>query len=735
MSRRIFEASLLHNACKEFSTSELSGSTSGTNASTAMTAQENLQQQSEEQNGNQQQSETQQAVATEVEKQPNVEQPEISTSEEVKGRNGNQQEDIAHVVVAEVEEGRENNDEGEQASTSEMIESAPSIVVNEDNASSSTATVREDQQSVLAIAPPASTPETTKPAETQSQEVSTSIEGPTSTANESESTEASAPSTSEDSPEGDTPAGEETKEEGGVQLEEMKRVWSELGAAKENRSIVEMKVTGMNRGGVVGEYNSVEIFVPQSHWSISRQSGSTDALVGQSFPVQILEITQFETDARRVTGTRRSILRKELLENLKEGDKVTGRVSTLTDFGAFVDLGGVDGLLHVSEISYERSKIPNDLLKKGQEIEVLVKKIENGGKRISLSRKELLESPWSGVGEKFPLESTQSGRVVSLTEIGAFVQLEPGIVGLIRPREISWTQRVHSAADVLSVGQEVTVVVLSLDESKERISLSLKRAEENPWPGIVDKFSGDQTWQGVVRELSNKGVVVNVEGVEGFLPRGRMGREANKLTGMKVGDTLTVRVVEIDPKRPSIIFSLPREGGGSRGGGNRGGERRRGRDGNDRPTTPVQPVNEIKSSETVGNFSLGDMLGDASKEKLGVEPAKEETPAPVAKTELKQGESEEKAEKSGVESAPPSEPLKQDEAYTEVSSIEKTSSEVVEENNSVSTPEEPGADTSDDNFSAEPVSTKESSPESTVENSVEEQIGSNQDENPEEVKA
>ncbi|MEZ4784422.1 MAG: S1 RNA-binding domain-containing protein [Candidatus Kapaibacterium sp.] len=278
--------------------------------------------------------------------------------------------------------------------------------------------------------------------------------------------------------------------------------------------------------------------------------------------------------------------------------------------------------------------MPNEMLEEGRRGGSHYQEDENGGKRISLSRKELLTSPWQGVAEKFPAESVQKGKVVSITDIGAFIELEPGIDGLVRPRELSWTQRVHSASDILSIGQEISVAVLSVDEEKERMSLSLKRAEANPWPEIVEKFNGDQTWEGEVRELSNKGAVVSVEGVEGFLPRGRMGREANKLTEMKPGDKLTVRVVEIDPKRPSVIFGLPMDGGGG-GGRSGGGGGREGREGgrgsnrgggrrDDRTAPPAVPSNEMKSAETVGNFSLGDMLAETFKEKFGVEVEREE---------------------------------------------------------------------------------------------------------------
>ncbi len=448
-------------------------------------------------------------------------------------------------------------------------------------------------------------------------------------------------------------------------LEAIRPVWQELSERKESRDPFKAKVTGTNRGGVVAEYNGVEIFIPQSHWSLERSSDVDPTIVGSEFEMTVLEITQFETDARRVTGSRRSLLRKELIESLAPGLRLKGRVSSLTDFGAFVDLGGIDGLLHVTEISHARSAAPKDLLKKGEEIEVIVKKVEKGGKRISLGRKELLDSPWKGVAEKYAPDSLVTGKVVSLTDIGAFIQLEPGVDGLLRPREMSWTKRVGAASDILSVGQQVEVMITSVNEEDERIGLSLKRTGENPWDAIVEKFSdAEATWEASVVEVSNKGAVVSVEDIEGFLPRGRMGRESSKLTELNPGDKLTVNVIEVDPKRPSLIFSLPGaggSGGGSRGGGGDrfegegrrsgggsgggGGRRGGGRKDRDFQASKAVPSNEMKSSQTVSNFSLGEMLESVLKEKLGVEeeekksevaapstPAKEETsnPTPVA---------------------------------------------------------------------------------------------------------
>ena len=456
-----------------------------------MTEQENVTTQPQEQNGNRQE-ETPSSETAPESRETGVEStaPESTTPE-----------GTTAAETSTPETGSSDAEPSASAETQPVTAEASTPAATEEPAIDQGETSSTTDASAPAAAASAEPSTGSAPAEAQQS----STDAPPSVTAES--------GTAEAGEEGATPEGEEAPpQEPGMSLEEMREIWTELEGKKDEKTPVEVTVKGVNRGGIVADYKGVEVFIPQSHWTISRSSGSSDVLVGETHEVQILEMTQFETDARRVTGTRRSLLRKELLENLTEGARLTGRVSTLTDFGAFIDLGGVDGLLHVSEISYERNKLPSEMLKKGEEVEVIIKKIDNGGKRISLSRKELLRSPWSGVAEKYPPESVQTGKVVSITDIGAFIELEPGIDGLVRPRELSWTQRVHSASDLLSVGQEISVAVLNVDEEKERMSLSLKRAEENPWPGIVEKFTGDQTWEGEVRELSNKGAVVSVEG-------------------------------------------------------------------------------------------------------------------------------------------------------------------------------------------------------------------------------
>ncbi len=460
---------------------------------------------------------------------------------------------------------------------------------------------------------------------------------------------------------------------------EMRELWSELAAKKENNEPIELEVISRNRGGVVCHYKGIEVFIPMSHWTLLRQP--EESAQGESkgnnekVLANVLEMTDFDTDARRVTATRRPILRRSLLDSLEVGQRIRGRVSSILDFGVFVDLGGIDGLLHTTEISYTRGRHPSQLLTKGEEVEVIVREIDKEKERIYLGRKELLPSPWEDAENKYPAASVQQGKVVGLGKMGAFVELEPGIEGFIRASELSWTKRIHNPKEVLKKGQEIPVKVLDVSGRKKRLSLSFRQAQENPWETLAQKYAVGTSWEGEIKEISNKGLVVGLEDVEGFLPRGRMGREAKRLPDMKAGDKINVGVIEVDPTRLSLIFGLPmpERGEGGEGGGGGRGERRGGggrdRDRDDRrgPMPSAQPVNEMKSSETRGSFSIGDMIGQSIKEKLFPNMQQEEKPQPEPKQQPsstqsaaapsapKAGAAEETISAAGASGTPPME--------------------------------------------------------------------------------
>jgi predicted RNA-binding protein with RPS1 domain len=495
----------------------------------------------------------------------------------------------------------------------------------------------------------------------------------------------------------------------------MQERWTELVASKNGGKEVELDVASTNRGGVVAHYHGVEVFVPYSHWTLDRHNthAISEVQQGDKFLAHVLEISSIEADARRVTATRRTLLRRELLETIEPGQRLRGRVISILDFGAFVNIGGIDGLVPASDVSHDRSQRPSDVLSKGEVVDVVVKDVDRSRKRIYLSIKELLPSPWEGAEDRFVVGSIIRGTVVGIGKNGAFVNVETGIDGFVRIAELSWTKRVGNPREILQKGEEVDVKVIEVSTRRQRLALSFRQAIEDPWPALAEKYAVSTNWEGTISSLSSKGVVVSVGEIEGFLPRSRMGRESRRLPDMKVGEPMPVYVLEVDAATHSLIFGLVsaaeepaaeersggysggggfagsgereggggggrdsggggrsgggggfggggggfggggggrdggsgggrsgggREGGGGGGGGRDGGRQGRGggggggrrddrgrRDGgrDERRMPSITPVNEMKSENTISNFALGDLLGDAIKKRLNFE----ETPA------------------------------------------------------------------------------------------------------------
>ncbi len=546
--------------------------------------------------------------------------------------------------------------ETENVSTESPEAVAPPAAESYEDAGAPTATESHEEPSPQAESEPL--------AQTENAEVTTVG---TTGENTSEDTQATESTEGDESAEGiRKPRGRQTPK---IPEEQMREIWSELGAKKNANEPVELQVVAVNRGGIVAQYQGMEVFVPVSHWSLDRRIGESGPLanVGDTFQAHILEITNFDTDARRVTATRRTLLRKDLMQSLEVGQRMHGRVASVLDFGAFIDLGGVDGLVHASEISYDRTKHPSELLKKGDEVDVIIKEVDREKKRIYLGMKELQPTPWEGVEEKFPVGTIQHGKVVGIGKGGAFIELAPGLEGFVRASELSWTKRVNNPKDILRRGMEIDVKVLDSSSERQRLGLSYRQAQEDPWPTLSEKFFEGSQWEGEVREISNKGVVVGVDEVEGFLPRGRMGRESRRLPDMKAGEKLNVHVIEVNPASRSVIFGLARpeneegemrdredaprgerersdrRGGRSDRGGERQGrgERREGdghrgeRGDRNRFGGSVSAVNEMKSTDTVGSFALGDMLGEAIKKRLNYNDPEPEAPQNESSTENK----------------------------------------------------------------------------------------------------
>ncbi len=296
--------------------------------------------------------------------------------------------------------------------------------------------------------------------------------------------------------------------------------WENLEKAHKDDLPILGRVLARTKGGLTVDVG-MKAFMPASHVDI-RPVQNLDELVGQDLPVKILKMNRRRSN---VVVSRRSIMEKELgsrkeqtLEALAEGAVVAGVIKSLTEYGAFVDLGGIDGLLHVSDISYGRIGKPADVLKPGQEVTVRVLKFDKEHERVSLGMKQLAPDPWETAVERYPMNHRVVGTVVSVTDYGSFVELEPGVEGLVHISEMTWSRRMKHPARVMKVGDQIEAVVLAVDTKQRRISLGIKQLEPDPWTTIDSRYSVGSVVEGRVRKLSDFGAFLEIEeGIDGLV--------------------------------------------------------------------------------------------------------------------------------------------------------------------------------------------------------------------------
>ena len=299
------------------------------------------------------------------------------------------------------------------------------------------------------------------------------------------------------------------------------RVWDRIHAAFENNEVVRGTLTKRIKGGVVVDLFGIDAFLPGSQIDL-RQIPDINALIGQEFDLKVIKVNKAR---RNIVVSRRVVLEEErnkqrgdVLETLEKNQVRKGIVKNITDFGAFIDLGGVDGLLHITDMSYKRINHPSEMLQLGQEVEVMVLDFNDKKERISLGMKQLKPHPWKDIAERYPEGAIVKGKVVSITDYGAFVELDSGVEGLIHVSEMSWTQHVKHPSKILTVGQEVEAVVLKVEEDAERISLGMKQLESDPWDSIETELPPGARVVGEIRNIASFGAFVEIkEGVDGLI--------------------------------------------------------------------------------------------------------------------------------------------------------------------------------------------------------------------------
>ena len=339
--------------------------------------------------------------------------------------------------------------------------------------------------------------------------------------------------------------------------------WQKLLDTTKEGDVVEGAVTRKIKGGLLVDIGGVNVFLPASQVDV-RRPGDVGDYIGRKVRASILKI---DTERRNIVISRRKLIeeerdqaKKRLMDTLKEGDIISGEVKNIADFGAFVDLGGIDGLLHITDMSWGRINHPSEMVKVGQKVEVKILNIDREKEKIALGMKQREASPWEEIEKKYPVNSRIKGAVVNLMSYGAFVRLEDGIEGLVHISEMSWTRRINHPSEIVAPNQEVEVVVLEINKDKQEISLGMKQTEVNPWELVGEKYPAGTIIEGKVRNLANYGAFVEIEpGIDGLLHISDMSW-TKKVTHpnevLKKGDTVKCVVLEVDREKQRVGLGM-----------------------------------------------------------------------------------------------------------------------------------------------------------------------------------
>jgi small subunit ribosomal protein S1 len=341
-----------------------------------------------------------------------------------------------------------------------------------------------------------------------------------------------------------------------------RRTWERIDAQYKNKETITAKVVDRIKGGLVVDVG-VRAFLPGSQYDL-RPTQNLDGLIGQDVEVRI---TKLNRRRGNVVVSRRALLeeelhakRAELMEKLSEGQVVHGTVKNVTDYGAFVDLGGIDGLLHLTDLSWGRVRHPNDVVKPEQELDLIILKFDKAKQRVSLGLKQMSKDPWVDAAERYPAGGKYKGKVVGVVDYGAFVELEQGIEGLVHVTEMSWAKKATHPSKVVKAGDEVDVVVLDIKPSDRRVSLGMKQAQPDPWMLVAEKYPVGTVVTGKVRNIAEFGAFVEIEeGFDGLVHVGDVswtGRVKNPHEVFKKGEPITAKVLRIDPENRRVSLGM-----------------------------------------------------------------------------------------------------------------------------------------------------------------------------------
>jgi small subunit ribosomal protein S1 len=346
------------------------------------------------------------------------------------------------------------------------------------------------------------------------------------------------------------------------------KAWDVLEKAYDDQDIVKGIMTGKVKGGYTVAIDSIRAFLPASLVDV-RPVRDPSYLEGKELEFKVIKIDRRRNNVvvsrRAVVESELSVEREALLESLEEGQVVKGIVKNLTDYGAFVDLGGVDGLLHITDLAWKRVKHPSEVLNIGDEIEAKVLRYDRERNRVSLGLKQLGADPWENIDRRYPEGTRLFGKVTNITDYGAFVEIEEGVEGLVHVSEMDWTNKNIHPNKVVQLGDEVEVMILDIDTERRRISLGIKQCQPNPWEEFAAKYNKNDQVEGVIKSITDFGVFVGLDGgIDGLihlsdLSWNRPGEEA--VREFKKGDEVKAVVLAVDPERERISLGIKQLGG------------------------------------------------------------------------------------------------------------------------------------------------------------------------------
>ena len=341
------------------------------------------------------------------------------------------------------------------------------------------------------------------------------------------------------------------------------QIWRKLDVAMEKGEIITGRIDGKVKGGFTVDLNGLRAFLPGSLVDV-RPVRDTGYLEGKELEFKIVKLDQKRSNVvvsrRAVVEDENSVERQELLDNLQEGQVVKGIVKNLTDYGAFLDMGGIDGLLHITDMAWKRVKQPSEIVNVGDEIEVKILKFDRERKRVSLGLKQLGDDPWKDLARRYPVNTRLFGKVTNIADYGCFAEIEDGVEGLIHMSEMDWTNKNVHPSKVVHIGQEIEVMVLDIDEERRRISLGMKQCQTNPWADFAARHKKGDRVHGTIKSITDFGIFVGLEGaIDGLLHLSDLSWQAEGEEvdhDFKKGDEVDAVILAIDAERERISLGV-----------------------------------------------------------------------------------------------------------------------------------------------------------------------------------